>query len=523
MKNRLIPASSSLTFAMAASAVAVLVLLGCQSRVGGEGDRVAHESRGAELFSRHCALCHGEDGSGHGAAFGLLEPTTPDFGTGRFSLVTTVNGIPSEEDLVSTIARGMPGSAMPPFEWMPERDLQLLARHVRDLGTKRMADEIMESATRSGRDLDHAQARELARVRWTPGAVVEIPPALEANADVLSRGKDLYVQHCAACHGQDGKGRGPIRAWRDAFDFRMARDFTRGILRGAASHEEISARIVAGMPRSGMPPTPLERPEDTAALVTYVKSLMPAESADRLVQKHQNLRARRVARVPSEAGHADWVAADVRRVVLAPLAWSDDAITEMQVAALHDGKRLAIRLSWRDRSEDRSPIASDAAAIQFSEEERPPLFGMGSRAHPVNIWHWRSYRLRDLAGELDLLDTPHVRRDPRTGRVTATDTPVYRVTPPLRKSSQTADTVRARGMAAVENEDFGAEIAAAATWADGQWHVVLHRSLVTSLEREIQFEPGVRVQIAFALWNGAERRSTSFKSVTIWHALTLER
>src|SRR5262245_9870295 len=56
------------------------------------------DERGAALYAQHCAACHGERGDGKGLAARFLFPKPRDFRSGRFRLVSTSNGIPTEAD-----------------------------------------------------------------------------------------------------------------------------------------------------------------------------------------------------------------------------------------------------------------------------------------------------------------------------------------------------------------------------------------------------------------------------------------
>lgn len=75
---------------------------------------------GEQLFAVHCAGCHGVKGDGKGLASAFLFPKPRDFRAGKFRLVSSDNGVPSDADLDSVIRRGMPGSSMPPWPNLTE-------------------------------------------------------------------------------------------------------------------------------------------------------------------------------------------------------------------------------------------------------------------------------------------------------------------------------------------------------------------------------------------------------------------
>ncbi|HEX9637640.1 MAG TPA: c-type cytochrome, partial [Acidobacteriota bacterium] len=68
---------------------------------------------GRATYQKQCAACHGAEGRGDGDAAYLLYPKPRDFTAGRYRLVSTWERVPTDQDLFSTISRGMPGSAMP--------------------------------------------------------------------------------------------------------------------------------------------------------------------------------------------------------------------------------------------------------------------------------------------------------------------------------------------------------------------------------------------------------------------------
>ena len=55
---------------------------------------------------------HVEKGRGDGPAARFLYPKPRNFGAAQFRLISTANRMPSDDDLLAAVRRGMPGSAM---------------------------------------------------------------------------------------------------------------------------------------------------------------------------------------------------------------------------------------------------------------------------------------------------------------------------------------------------------------------------------------------------------------------------
>ena len=88
---------------------------------------------GKQTFAKECAACHGGTGNGEGDAAYLLYPRPRDFTSGQFRIISTWDGVPTDEDLYRTISRGMPGSAMPSWAHLPEATRWGLVHLVRAL------------------------------------------------------------------------------------------------------------------------------------------------------------------------------------------------------------------------------------------------------------------------------------------------------------------------------------------------------------------------------------------------------
>src|ERR1700690_3499471 len=71
---------------------------------------------GNAVYAQHCAACHGVKGAGAGPASVWLFPRPRNFSAGMFKIKSTPGmTLPTDEDLLSTVTRGMPGSSMPSF------------------------------------------------------------------------------------------------------------------------------------------------------------------------------------------------------------------------------------------------------------------------------------------------------------------------------------------------------------------------------------------------------------------------
>jgi mono/diheme cytochrome c family protein len=490
-------------------------------------------ANGAALYALHCAVCHGPSGAGDGQAASLLLPPPRDFTRAEFRLVSTANHAPSQADLVATLRRGIPGSAMPAWSWMSEAELDALATQVRTLARDGLAQRELALAEAEGAKLDLAQARARADERLAPGEPVHVPRPQPAIGEVERLGRESYLRHCAACHGSEGRGEqlGPERNPDGSPNW--ARDFTAGFVKGGASHRALATRLVTGMPGTTMPSFAALPAPELEALATYVSGLVAVDADRWLVHRQATLVARRAAGAASlsdgvEPSDERWGAAAEIDVVLAPLAWRNDALVSAKLAALHDGESLALRVRWRDATRDEGSIdpaeRRDGAALAFSNESAPPLFGMGASSHPVNLWHWRSQRLIDRAGVLDLLDAQPHALGLATQRDELSDVrPHYLPAPSEPVAGGQLAELSAESFSAMrELGESGRAVAASARWEGGEWSVVFVRELAPRTANEVDLRLGRSVLAALALWDGAGGDVGGHKSFSIWQKIAVE-
>ena len=197
---------------------------------------------GGELYHKHCAVCHGDDGRG-----GVGVP---------LSLTSFIDTV-SDEYLRSTIRLGRPGRIMPAFPQLSESQVDAIVEHMRS---------------------------------WSKA------PAVTHNTEPVKgdakRGAELFASYCVQCHGEDGKG-----GTGTGVTFSRKRDLpiiapalnNPGFL-ASATDEMIRDTLIYG--REGTPMTSSLvtglSEQDIDDLVSYIRSF---ESRHETAEKHEVVEA----------------------------------------------------------------------------------------------------------------------------------------------------------------------------------------------------------------------------------------
>jgi len=340
---------------------------------------------GKKVYNRQCAACHGARGRGDGEAAYLLYPKPRDFVAARYRLVSTWERVPTDQDLFNTITRGMPGSAMPSWAHLPEKQRWALVYYVKSLAEKPIT---VKAQKKPGPDGDVGEG------------VIDVPPEPPYNAAAKARAKQLFRDACASCHGWTGKGDGVTKQVDEEGFPTRPRNLTAGVFKGSPDPDELYRRIVAGIPGSPMPMSDWAHGDDAWHLVHYVRSLSSDKQRERVEMKKFEIVATRVKQLPDHPDSGLWRLTPPVNLHLMPLWWRSQRPEELTVRALHDGKELALLLVWADQTYDHTAIRPqdfrDAAAVEFSLTSDPPFFAMGEKGKFVNIWMWKSERQADL-------------------------------------------------------------------------------------------------------------------------------
>jgi mono/diheme cytochrome c family protein len=502
-------------------------------------------ARGKQLYGSYCAACHGETGDGSGPAARFLYPKPRNFRDGKFRLVSTQNRVPSDDDIMHVISRGMPGSAMFPFEHLSEAERKTLVAYVRQLTRSGVDERLRRVAAEAGDELDPAELTSDVTRMTTPGACVEFPSDLHGGEASVARGRQLYLkQGCASCHGETGKGDG-VQDQRDDDGMPISpRDYTRGIFKGGRDSDQLYARTFLGMPGTPMPSSSNLKPEEIGDMVHYLQSLSEPAAQDKVTHKRTRLIVKRSDEpLSDEISAAVWNSVAPKHVVVSPLWWRNYDDFDLQVQAMHDGQSVVIRLTWHDETNNEQAVRPqefvDMAAVQLFRGEREPFLGMGAKDGGVDMWLWQAGQQADPGARFDV-DTaypdmavdlypfeqegngsrPHATRNQSREFVSAWAAGNLRSDP---TGGLPANALQAKGFGSLTMLPRVSQVVnAAGGWSDGRWTVVVRRPLEVSADSGIQLAAGDKLSIAFAIWDGAARDRNGQKLVSIWHDFELE-
>jgi len=480
---------------------------------------------GKQVYENHCAACHGANGDGNGPASVWLFPKPRNFSSGLFKVKSTpADSLPSDADLFHTVTKGMPGSAMPSFVFLSEAERKAAVEYVKGLsgpddGTGKRAS-VFEQAKAAGK---------VAKPIEVP---LEPPPTIET----VIHGKKLFQDmKCASCHGETGAGDGPSAATlKDNWGYPLRpRDFNIGSFRGGSDGKDLYLRIATGMPGTPMAAFGDEvlTPEQRWALVQYIQSLRRKDVAvnDMLTPEDGTIPVLRVDSLPAGPIDPAWEPIETKRVPLNPLWPTFDHISSVAVRALHDGKRLAVLLQWRDSVENGAPIRvqdfQDAAALQFSLNGTTPFLGMGDSKNPVNIWQWKAGWQQEADGRsedmVDAYPSMHVDLYPEKRELFITAEAAGNLLSQPKHFSSVEES-NARGFGTLKSQPADSQdVVGRGVWRDGHWNVMMVRKLKRSGDDDVVFRMGETVPVAFGIWDGQTRDRNGKKVFSNWYQLAL--
>jgi mono/diheme cytochrome c family protein len=465
----------------------------------------AQRQAGQQHYQKYCAQCHGDKGDGNGYATPNLLPKPRDFTTGKYKVRSTPTGaLPTHQDLVSIIRRGMPYTSMPAWPDLTDQQVSELAYYIKSFSP------------------DFANPEAVPKPVPLPSA----PGMTDAS---VQAGKKLYEETgCIRCHGNLGRGDGPsgptlvddLRHPIRPADLSQSWTF-----RGGSTREDIFRTMSTGFNGTPMPGfVDALSEEQRWAITDYIVSLSGTDGpryTNLVIAKHV------LDPIDLTKGAANFQTAAVARFplvgqIMEPGRAFHPPATSVAVQAIYDTESIAILVRWNDMMVDKTgkagpslpapeqetapaaaaaaapapddPFAdpaaapttvtpsefNDAVAIQIPSAvpsgARKPYFIFGDGQNSVDLWFF------DLG-----------RTEPQqfTGR----------------------------GSADITANDTG-DLTGVASYDQGEWSVIYKRPLRPA--GGAGFAPGEFLPISFSVWDGFSRERGNRRALSVWYSLYVE-
>lgn len=523
MTARLFGPRSLIAAAFAGLMIALCAAPAGSARVAAQdiGTEAQRES-GKRLYDKYCAQCHGDNGDGEGYATPHLFPRPRNFTTGKYKVRTTPSGaLPTHQDLVNIIRRGMPYTSMPAWPTLTDQEVSDLAYFLTTFSP------------------DFANKENVPQP-------VAFPPAPKVTEESIESGKKLYEETgCVRCHGTLGRGDGPSAPGMvDEFGhpIRPADLSQSWTFRGGASREDIYRTMSTGFngtPMPGFDDTALT-PEQKWNITDYIVSLSGTNGpgyTDLVIAKHvldpidlskgtESFESARVARFP------------IVGQIMEPGRSFYPPATSVTVQAIYDAESIAVLVRWHDMSAEKTGKNGPALPVPLEEEQAAPPRAAGAAVDP---------------------NDPFAVQTPPAGAQPPAD-PFADPTAPAAPASEFSDAVAiqipsqvpagarkpyfifgdgqnsvdlwfydlarpdplqftGKGSADIAPNDTG-DVTGVASYDRGEWSVIFKRPLRPS--SGARFSPGEFMPIAFSVWDGLSRERGNRRGLTLWYSLYME-
>lgn len=312
--------------------------------INGKGDEPATDDEvlvgygsslqlGRMAYHKNCLHCHGVAGDGQGPTSRYLNPKPRDYTLGVFKFTSTMKGVrATRDDLTRVIRHGIPGTYMPSFLLMDDKEVVAIVEYVRWLAIRGQFEGKLRAELKDFSKAEESDDKRKELVAYFkdefPGVLdttaeslvtdwtnAESPATLvlpqtarvEDTAESRERGRLLYLSDkakCYTCHGMTGRGDGTstVEYWPmqgttkkygvpglhdDWANPIPPRDLTRGQYRGGRRPLDLYRRIHAGIKGTPMPAFggTVLNDEQIWDLVNYVMSI-PFDARAKMRQPH---------------------------------------------------------------------------------------------------------------------------------------------------------------------------------------------------------------------------------------------
>ena len=224
----------------------------------------ADNSRGRNVFSKNCSVCHGEKGDGKSRAQNSLNPPPRDF------TLPSAKSELTQQRMITSVTFGRADTAMAGFKsQLSAEDISAVVAYIRSgfMG--------LDSAPAS----KAASAVAISKPKMV-NMSAPMPKGLKGDA---VKGGTFYMVNCATCHGTIGDGRGP----RAYFINPKPRNFLHSASRQEFNRVKLFEMISDGTRGSEMPAwKQVLSPQEIANVAEFVfqQFIQPPAESSRVVK-----------------------------------------------------------------------------------------------------------------------------------------------------------------------------------------------------------------------------------------------
>jgi len=479
----------------------------------------AQRESGKRLYLKYCSQCHGEKGDAEGYATPHLYPRPRNFTTGKFKVRTTPNGaLPTHQDIVNVIRRGMPYTSMPAWPTLSDQEVSDIAHFITSF-----------SADFSNKE--------------TVPQPLTLPSAPATTSESIELGKKLCAETgCLKCHGNLGRGDGPSApTLTDELGqpIRAANLTQPWTFRGGPSREDIFRTMTTGLNGTPMPSfTDSLMPEQRWAITDFIVSLSGSSAPG-----YTNLVVAKYVPDPIDLknGAAGFQSAAVARFpivgqVMEPGRAFHPPATSVTVQAIYDTESIAFLVRWHDMRADNTGKNGPLLPVPPEEEESAP----GGAAQPTAT---NPFGDAEVAPAQKPGKDPFAEEEPAAAQASEFSDAVSIQIPsavptgarkPYFIFGDTQNSVdlwffdlarpdplqfTGRGSADIAANDTG-DITGVASYDQGEWSAIFKRPLRPT--SGAPFSPGEFMPIGFSVWDGFSRERGNRRGLTVWHSVYVE-
>ncbi|MEM7357240.1 MAG: c-type cytochrome, partial [Acidobacteriota bacterium] len=526
---------------------------------------------GQQVYTKWCGHCHGDEGDGLGVAASRLKPKPRDFTSGKYKIrMTTTGNIPTDDDLVNAIRKGLYGTSMPAFPetFLSDAEVDAVVAYIKSFSDWFADPELQNPET----------------------ITIPDPPPYDLEA-AQTTGRQVYEETgCARCHGEKGRGDGPsaptlVDDWGDHIKVAdLSQPWT---FRGGGSRRDIYRSMSTGFNGTPMPgfhnnlgATPEESQQRMWAIVDYMLSLSggPREAEEspyanllRSVPTEDEIDLEKGAELFANAPAATF---PIFGQIVEPGRNFYPSVVSVTAQAIHNESEIAFRLTWNDmRAEAGGTNAPDLAVPTWDEhlaetgaggdtggDDEGGFWGDEVADDEGDIWgddavedepaddgdFWGDDAVKD-----DGADDFWGEEDTGGAGAAAGDTPdtefsdAFALQFPLTKPEgvrqpyflfgdvqnpvdlwfvdlakpQTTQRYEGRGSSAITPAEGGDEVFTTAVYEEGQWSVIYKRKRKSG---GLSFDEDQFVPLAFSVWDGFNRERGNRRGLSAWYQVYVE-